>query len=142
MNRTAKQANLNKVIQMASLQRCVLPIVREAEQFSGIRLYGCLAMQSCDGCRRQHGGGCASTLRSERSQLGEVRALPGIVGYSAVKAEQERSWNEGGRNALFPDSAIWFHRQGFGHTVPAMPDDPALFINLLDPVGGQAIQNR
>ena len=94
--RGARQQDLQEVVEVAGLQRGVLPVVREAEHFLGLRReLLVLLVQIAQRSQRQHGGGRASALARQRGQAQRVLAAAD-VGDTARQTEAEAAGDEPG----------------------------------------------
>src|SRR5258706_6256459 len=68
----AQHTNLDKVVEMASLQRGILPIVGETEQLACSWCEGRISAQVAHGREAKHGRSRAAALGAERRELGKV----------------------------------------------------------------------
>ena len=74
----SEERNLDEVVEVPGLQRCVLPIVCEAQQLPGVGgndVFGHGA-QSANHGLAQDAGGAAAAFRRHSGELGKVRFLP------------------------------------------------------------------
>jgi len=98
VQRPSKLGDLHEVVEVARLERGILPVVDEREQLACLgaqRLLRHRPQETDD--RRRHQRRCRGTsLLVERRQLGEVPAADLLIAHPAVQAEPERRRNERG----------------------------------------------
>ena len=129
VERRAQQGHLGEVVEMAGLQRCVLAIVREAEELAGLGLEVAVALQLDERPDRQDRRRRAAIVHAERRQLGAFGALALRVGHPArgLKAEQEVPADQRRRAALpfGHEASRRIHEDRLGH-VPAKVGSDAI----------------
>ncbi len=94
IERAAQHPNLDEVVEMARLQRGILPVVGEAQEFARPRRECRVLAEMLDRGEAEDGRGGAAAFGAERGELGKVAALPWVVGDGTLQTETERCPNE------------------------------------------------
>src|SRR5208282_2643848 len=95
VERRAKQADLDEVVEMASLERGILAVVGEAEQLLRVLLERGILLEHADDRKAQDRRGGAPAAAGESCQPAEIRiSTPGPVRDRTVLAESKWSGRE------------------------------------------------
>src|SRR5699024_7780007 len=134
--------DLHEVVEVSGLERGVLTIVDEGEQFAGLLGQGTFRnrVEGADHGSGDQGGGRGSSFLAERRQLGEVLgATFGLVTDPAMQTEVEGPGDEGRLQYAPPFDPVHIDGDRAGKTVtPILPDLVLVVLVRLDPRVGQA----
>src|SRR5262249_48736073 len=85
--RRADHAHLDEVVEMASLQRGVLPVVRKAQELARIGLQFRVLAEAADSSEAQDRRRAGAAACSQRHQLSEISRLPATVRDATAEAK-------------------------------------------------------
>lgn len=96
----AKQRDLHEVVEVARLQRGVLPVVREAHELPGGLVHVALAPQIAHRGEGLEGGRRAAALAAQPGQLAKVVPVPPGIDDPAVETSQKGTRQEPARGSV------------------------------------------